>query len=116
MDRSDKTTPGEDRMNKRFRRKVVGETEIITDRVTRKKEYKYVTNQKIERRIQKAYILECEHKVDKHKEGTKSCYCYDCYNLSDEGRLEHKIFERHMRKAVYNFKKEKEDETLRPAE
>ena len=71
-----------------IRRKVIGETTITTESVTKEFKSKNITRQIIERRTVKAIELDCGHKINCAtftKVPTKNTRCYDCeFNLTNK--------------------------------
>ena len=70
-----------------IRRKVIGETTIVTERVCKEFKSKNVTRQVVEKRTVKAIVLDCGHKISFshfNKVPTKNTRCYECEQLEQE--------------------------------
>lgn len=69
-----------------IRRKVIGEGELVTERIKKEFVSKNVTRQIIERTVRKAAKLECGHLIDA-RQGylpTSNARCHECEEQRDK--------------------------------
>jgi hypothetical protein len=63
------------------RRKIVGETLIVTERIKKSRQTRNVLTETVIRESVKALVLECEHKIPVtkfNKVPTNNTRCYEC--------------------------------------